>query len=221
METFFTHDIRRHMPGYMELMKSKYPSIKRADYFEKIALSADYTSYPPLMDVVSFDDIRKADGAESLTLCNRNIQKVLDSSGGLGLMKTTFQEGQFTGVYHQIFPLAWGPGDEDVIYKHRKHLPSSLRRKAGVRGATGVNGTATAASPINTRWDMFDEIILQSGLTIDVFSSSKEAPTEVVKKKTVEYYDKLMDDSVRQEFKNQMGPDLAKFMENFEKSFGL
>ncbi len=107
METLFTHDIRRHVPGYMELMKTKYPSIKHKDYFEKIAVSANYTSYPPVMDVVSFEDIRGAEEAESLTLCNRNIQKVLDSHGNLGLMRTTFQEGEFTGIYHQIFPLKW------------------------------------------------------------------------------------------------------------------
>jgi len=62
METLFTHDIRRHVPGYMELMKTKYPSIKRKDYFEKIAVSANYTSYPPVMDVVSFEDIRGRGG---------------------------------------------------------------------------------------------------------------------------------------------------------------
>jgi len=151
-----------------------------------------------------------------LTLCNRNIQKVLDSHGDLGLMRTTFQEGEFTGIYHQIFPLKWGFGDDDVLYDHRKQLPPSLRRKAGVRN---VAGSTTA--PMVARWDTFDEIILQSGLTIKIFSSSKEAPTEVIKKKTVEYYGKLLGESVQEEFKSQMNPELTKFMEIFEKFMGL
>lgn len=219
METLFTHDVRRHIPGYMQLMRTKYPSIERQDYFEKIALSANYTSYPPVMDVISFEDIQEAGTAESLTLCNRNIGKVLDSHGALGLMRTTFQEGQFSGVYHQIFHLKWGFDDDEVAYEHRKHLPPTLRRKAGVRNVNRENGTTTA--PMDVRWDTFDETILQSGLTIKVFSSCKEAPTDVIKSKTVEYYDKLFDDSIREKYKSQMGPDLTKFMENFEKSMGL
>jgi len=75
---------------------------------------------------------------------------------------------------------------------------------------------------MTTRWDTFDEVILQSGLTIKVFSSSKEAPTEVIKQKTVEYYNKLLEESVREKkFKNDMSPELKQLMNNFEKFMGL
>lgn len=215
MEVLFTTEVRRHVIGYLALMKAKYPSIPPKDYFEKIAVTAKYSEHPPIMDVESFEELTKqaGPGAPQNTLCKRNIGKVLDSDGVLGLMINQFAEGTFdgqysSGVYYQIYPLQRVA--DCAKYEHREHLPPRMRRSPG-RTKDNVF--------LETVWDDLDEVILQSGLTLAVFSSPN--PGEVIKKKTVEWFKRVTEEPSRDLKKSDLNVDtlVNQKLEEIAKAF--
>lgn len=174
----FATEVRRHVVGYLALMKAKYPSVPPEDYFQKITVSAKYTKYPPLLDVISFEELTGKDHAGefelSLRECQGSITEVLNSSGTLGLTANQYSDGRFAGWIYTVYYL---PNQEDSAkYEHRKGLPPSLRRTPG-RTEDGV--------PLETTWDMYDEIILQGGLTTAVFSSPN--PWQAIRRKTADF----------------------------------
>lgn len=180
-------DIRRQMVTCLEMIRTKYPSLRPEDYFKKIAVSMQYTSFPPVMDVLSFDELTNVDAEgghvpEAQMMLRHNIKGVRDSSGSLGLATILVPGETSTKMAYQLFPLDSSPSyyDGSMAAERRKDpLPNQMRTPGLTKDGVRLKAT----------WDFLDEIILRSGLTTAVFTSPN--PWEEIRKKTVECLEQM------------------------------